>query len=80
MTMYSETYDTLCFHDNSVIADKAEPVEDDEVNDEFNESFDEGTEVNDNMDIEYKKMPLISGVHRKLYGEVYPQSSISTEK
>jgi len=53
--VFIETYDTLCFHDNSVIADKAEPVEDDEVNDEFNESFEEGTEVNDNIDIEYKK-------------------------
>jgi len=48
----SETYNRpLCFHDNSVIADKAEPVED-EVNDEFNESFEEGIEVNDNIDIE----------------------------
>jgi len=51
----SETYNRpLCFHDNSVIADKAEPVED-EVNDEFNESFEEGTEINDSIDIVYKK-------------------------
>jgi len=49
--VFIETY-TLCFHDNSVIADKAEP-EDDEVNDEFNESFEEGIELNDNIDIEY---------------------------
>jgi len=70
--VFIETYDTLCFYDNSVITDKAEPVEADEVNDEFNESFEEGTEVNNNIDIEYKKMPLISGVHRKLHGEVQP--------
>jgi len=33
--VFIETYDTLCFLDNSIIADKAEPVEDDEVNDEM---------------------------------------------
>jgi len=53
--VFIETYDTLCFHDNSVIADKAEPIENevnDEINDGFNELFEEGTEVNDNIDIE----------------------------
>jgi len=59
--VFIEIYDTLCFHDNNVIADKAKPIEDDEVNDEFNKSFEEGTEVNNicnksyNIDIEYKK-------------------------
>jgi len=47
--VFKEIYDTSYFHDNSVIVDKVEPVEDDKVNDEFNESFEEDTEVNDDI-------------------------------
>jgi len=51
--LFIETYDTLCFHDNSVVPDEAAFVED-EVDDESDEAFEEVIDLDQNVDLVYK--------------------------